>query len=90
MNFKPGFHKAAMEYVKHCSPATLLHNHPPPTYWDIEKNDIGDWDARENELIDDMLDNVINTFGISRGELFMEAKCIARYLAHTALHGWDE
>jgi len=89
MNFKPGFHKAAMEYVRwlrgYKSDNSLI--------GEALMKQANKYRATRNALWDSIMSECeAERFnGTIRHATHEErVKAIIQYLAHTALHGWDE
>lgn len=90
ITFKPGFHKAAMEYVRFVgakylvneslagfsAEVNLLRDHTDKDYADYRK--------KERELFGAI------AMAVSTNTHIPEIFSVLRYLAHTELHGWDE
>lgn len=80
MTFKPGFHKAAMEYVR----------------WIIDNpGDHSDkaWSDTCEEMRDKVRDEIADFSPESmtaRDENALKLEGAMDYLAHTELHGWEE
>jgi len=84
MNFKPGFHKAAMEYVRHVTPSGVMNGH---AYVYKDKPDWSwKWEMKTRTLQVALLEQAE---GVQDSD-YAKVQAIIEYLAHTELHGWDE
>lgn len=83
MNFKPGFHRAAMEYNAHIKVQPIIKVGRASGKAIMVK-----WHKSANVLRAAIMDNIDSPF--PDYEIEEQIEGILAYLAHTELHGWDE